>query len=378
MTHYRRLTETSFRVLATLMLGLSDVRQGNPIGLPSQLGTLGHLGTSLAAAEDPACTAISASLARPLRNAEAHEEWLWDSDARQVCGVGRDALRLSLDDLHHNLELVAGAIAGTEAALACFIAERDIDVDAGSWIERAPLIRDEIARVIAGGFGMPVDQVTVSGGDVELAIRCEGDLPRGAWGLCAGLAGHLFRGAKRIRIRDQGTQQILLEVSSKAVGVWAQANTHRDLWHFVPLVDGGINAGRPPADVVADALALMLHLVEQQSVAGLVEDFAASDYRSIAGLEERLATIERVTRRFGRHWDDEIDEWVEHVSAARVAARRAQAGDFEALLQLTAELESAVAYRDRVAAHRPGSAGDGSVTHVFEMLAKPPPQTAAG
>jgi hypothetical protein len=329
---------------------------------------LGALRGRLGKEDDPACRLVHTSISPALRNAEAHDEWSWDSTSDEVVGYGENAgIRITLDELHDHVEQLGGCICGLEATLACFTVDHDVAFEA-DWLAqgRAPDLRSDLAHIILSGFEVPVTELLAEGRTLRLVVEGPGRRAHGLWGPCVALIGSLYKDVDRVEVVSAGSGLRLLDVGRKAVERYRREDKHKDLSQFYVLMDVGCRAARPPTEVLGDSLVLMLHLIEQLDISHVLPAFQAGDLRPIGNLRERLSVVERICLRYRRHWNAAIETCVDCISAARVAALEAQSNDFDALVRFTQALSATDEFKAGwVSEH-------GAPPTLFERLERPP------
>lgn len=171
MDGYRDISETSFRTYGRLILDLGRIRRGEELGPLGDPPTLGNLTEALAASPEPAAKMMAAASDPALRNASAHSQYRWQREGEEVLDL-RTGQRWSIEELEASLAAMSGAIAGVDAAYACFLVAGETRIEAPGWVADVPTLGAQVARlafVLAGFEVLDVDPgglwLTIEDGD---------------------------------------------------------------------------------------------------------------------------------------------------------------------------------------------------------------------
>jgi hypothetical protein len=357
MLTHKRLAEAS-RVYAVQILRLEAIAEAGADDPEVAELLLGRLESRLTGIADPALQDFVTSIVVALRNAEAHEDYRFDTETAEVVSLVQPELRTGLDELDDRVEALAGALEAAVAAFVCFQLDTEAWVDPPQWVAtgQAPALTEAWTVAVLAAFGHHATAVRLDTGEsrveIDIAPPPEG-LSADALLTAAVAAGNLVTPDTTICVRDASDGREVVTLDAAAARQFSAAEQpFRDLalWHVV--VAARLAQGQSRDQAASDALAVMILLIENNDCGDLVEAVGRRDARPFRHLRRRLTYVRKFAAEFSDCFpktDDPIHTLVRAEQVTTLASR----WDSRALDRLAAALVRLAAWREQHASQSP-------------------------
>jgi hypothetical protein len=292
LVSYRQIAETVFRASGWLAMDLEALARGAEVSNTSQPPMLGELRDRLNSG-GALGRALAGGVDVGLRNAEAHVQYRWVPE-REVVRDWRTEEEWDIARLLDSFHRLTAVVAGSDAALACFLSSRDLLSAADSLDpSSAPEVLPILATITFSSRGMDVQSVSRDGGTIVLGPTVEPD-PSAVLPALAGYA-TFCRGPSQIRIEDPDGRG-LAEVSASTLSLFAEAKPEtKGLATTAVAFESAVRIGMDPQRADDDFLLLARKSIAVESMKELV-DMELSP-RAFRHLVNRLNYLRDLTLR---------------------------------------------------------------------------------
>jgi hypothetical protein len=334
---YKRVLETSYRMVGHLVLDLGALGAGRHADIEEDPPRLAEIESALRVAPDPG-PALASAVDRDLRNAEAHEQYRYDVERETVEDL-RTGVSWPLEVLISSIESLIAVIAGVDAGCSCYIVDEDLDLEDPA-AATSPLIAELIVRAGFGGYGWRVQAVDLAAGVVKI------DADTAPWDrLIPPVAGAAqFLAGERLVVRGHESTELLSVARTTLEEARDAEEDVKQLAIFAPLTSAALARGAAEADVYASAAAAQITVV------------AGENMKALAGGEDEQTIFARIRKQLayvtcfaGLGGDDHRLDRAQQIAADLDAlAARALTGDPSARNQLIDQLVNAVSWAEGV------------------------------
>jgi hypothetical protein len=350
LSGYRKLTETAFRTVGWLAVGIERINTGQAISSADHPPMLGELEQRLQSG-GPLGKLLAGSVDTALRNAEAHVQYRWVPEREAVLDI-RTHQEWAVSEVEDAIDLLVSCLAGADAGYACFVVGADVMHAAPEWLTdgvtpEAPLA---LASMCFSPNGYEVVEVNDNGATVVVK---EPDIidPARLLPSLAGMAAFV-RSAEVFRVVTPDGK-VLVEVEESTMRSAVEASPSlKGLGVMATVFESCIRSGMEPTQASRDFAALMAAVVAKGGLQDLVRrELAPAAFRDLIDQLRYLATF--ANKRFV---GEDVQSFRHRISKLRMSAVNASRGDFRALESMTDQLGALASWADSQGIHWPPQA----------------------
>jgi hypothetical protein len=353
ITALKRVTEAA-RADVNLLLDLAATAVRKDRARPAGFVTLGQLADELAALADQRFGWLSAALNIAWRNAEAHEDWRFDSDREVFVRISDPSEQLSLEAADAATELLGSVLDGINAAVVCFSFDSDQDLDVPGWITRgeAPDLVTAMIYGLLSTFGLRASAVELR--DDELTVGLAGDGLTSDELLTPAIALRRFaRGATITIAAPDSSREV--RVDCEAIDRYAAAPEEiKNVAFWWPILSARRHAGLDSDQGLRWACAVLVTTIETIYLPEFLEVAPARKPGALRKLRRRLVAIRDIAAS-NRH-DPEVKKFARALTAAIRECQNAANGDLTAYVRLDQALGAFERFRQKHAGDNNGVA----------------------